>query len=134
MQAGPRAVDQQPSGGLSLIQAGTLRAIAVTSKDRMPQLPDVAPLSEGAPGLSDYELLNWFSMFAPARTPPAVIKRLNAIVNAAISDPGLGEKLMSQGIVPRPMGVDEFKAFVRAESAKFGEIIKDANIGSGRRA
>jgi tripartite-type tricarboxylate transporter receptor subunit TctC len=51
---------------LPLIQDGRLRAVAVTSRERMPQLPDVAPLSEGAPALAGYELLNWFGVFAPS--------------------------------------------------------------------
>ena len=58
------------AAALPLMQAGKIRAIAVTSRERMPQLPDVAPLSEGAPGLADYELLNWFAMFGTAGTPP----------------------------------------------------------------
>ena len=57
------------AAALPLIKAGKLRAVAVTSKDRMPQLPDVAPLREGAPGLAGYELLNWFGMFATGGTP-----------------------------------------------------------------
>ena len=57
------------AAALGLIQDGRLRPVAVTSRNRMPQLPDVAPLSEGAPGLAGYELLNWFAMFAPAETP-----------------------------------------------------------------
>ncbi len=57
------------AAALPLIKAGKLRAVAVTSRERMPQLPDVAPLSEGAPGLKDYELLNWFGMFGTAGTP-----------------------------------------------------------------
>ncbi|MGA7388078.1 MAG: tripartite tricarboxylate transporter substrate-binding protein, partial [Pseudolabrys sp.] len=59
-----------PAAALPLMQAGKIRAVAVTSRERMPQLPDVAPLSEGAPGLSGYELLNWFAMFGTAGTPP----------------------------------------------------------------
>ena len=59
------------AAALPLIKAGKLRAVAVTSKDRMPQLPDVAPLSEGAPGLAGYELLNWFGMFTTGGTPQA---------------------------------------------------------------
>jgi tripartite-type tricarboxylate transporter receptor subunit TctC len=119
------------AAALPLIQAGNLRAVAVTSKGRMPQLPDVAPLSDGAPGLAGYELLNWFAMFAPAKTPANTVKTLNAVVNAAVADPTLGDKLRTQGIVPQPMGVDDFAAFVRAETAKYGRIVKDANITLG---
>jgi tripartite-type tricarboxylate transporter receptor subunit TctC len=116
------------AAALPLIKGGKLRAVAVTSKDRMPQLPDVPPLSEGAPGLAGYELLNWFGMFATGGTPQAIVDRLNAIVNTALKDPAIADKLVPQGIVPRPMNAAEYKTFVAAESEKFGKIIVQANI------
>lgn len=116
------------AAALPLMQAGKIRAIAVTSRERMPQLPDVAPLSEGAPGLADYELLNWFAMFGTAGTPPEIVERLNSIVNTALKDPAIADKLLPQGIVPKPMKVAEFKAFVDSERTKFGKIVEQANI------
>ncbi|HVQ79594.1 MAG TPA: tripartite tricarboxylate transporter substrate binding protein [Pseudolabrys sp.] len=116
------------AAALPLMQAGKIRAIAVTSRERMAQLPDVAPLSEGAPGLADYELLNWFAMFGTAGTPPEIVERLNSIVNTALKDPAIADKLLPQGIVPKPMKVAEFKAFVDAERTKFGKIVEQANI------
>ena len=116
------------AAALPLIQAGKIRAVAVTSRERMPQLPDVAPLSEGAPGLAEYELLNWFAMFGTAGTPPEIVERLNGIVNTALKDPAIADKLLPQGIVPKPMKVAEFKAFVDAERTKFGKIVEQANI------
>jgi len=74
------------AAALPLMQDGRLRAVAVTSRERMPQLPDVAPLAEAAPELKDYELLNWFGLFAPATTPESVIARLNEIVGIALRD------------------------------------------------
>jgi tripartite-type tricarboxylate transporter receptor subunit TctC len=116
------------AAALPLMQAGKIRAVAVTSRERMPQLPDVAPLSEGAPGLSGYELLNWFAMFGTAGTPPEIVERLNGIVNAALKDPAIADKLLPQGIVPKPMKVAEFKVFVDSERTKFGKIVEQANI------
>jgi tripartite-type tricarboxylate transporter receptor subunit TctC len=116
------------AAALPLIKGGKLRAVAVTSKDRMPQLPDVPPLSEGAPGLAGYELLNWFGMFATGGTPQEIVDRLNTIVNSALKDPAIADKLVPQGIVPRPMNAAEYKKFVAAESEKFGKIIVQANI------
>src|SRR5690242_2172668 len=116
------------AAALPLISAGNLRAVAVTSRERMPQLPDVAPLSEGAPGLANYELLNWFAMFGTAGTPPEIVERLNGIVNTALKDPAIADKLLPQGIVPNPMKVAEFKAFVNSERTKFGKIVEQANI------
>jgi len=116
------------AAALPLLKAGKLRAVAVTSKDRMPQLPDVAPLSEGAPGLAGYELLNWFGLFVTGGTPQPIVDRLNAIVNKALKEPAIADKLVPQGIVPRPMNAAEYKAFVASESEKFGKIIVQANI------
>jgi tripartite-type tricarboxylate transporter receptor subunit TctC len=116
------------AAALPLIKAGKLRAVAVTSKDRMPQLPDVAPLSEGAPGLAGYELLNWFGMFATGGTPQPIVDRLNSIVNAALKEPSIADKLVPQGIVPRPMNAADYKKFVASETEKFGKIIVQANI------
>ena len=116
------------AAALPLISAGNLRAVAVTSRERMPQLPDVAPLSEGAPGLAGYELLNWFAMFGTAGTPPEIVERLNGILNTALKDPAIADKLLPQGIVPKPMKVAEFKAFVDSERTKFGKIVEQANI------
>jgi tripartite-type tricarboxylate transporter receptor subunit TctC len=116
------------AAALPLIQAGKIKVVAVTSRERMPQLPDIAPLSEGAPGLAGYELLNWFAIFGTAGTPPGILERLNGIINAALQDPGISGKLLPQGIVPKPMKVAEFKAFVDAERMKFGKIVDQANI------
>jgi len=116
------------AAALPLIQGGKIKAVAVTSRERMPQLPDVAPLSEGAPGLAGYELLNWFAIFGTAGTPPGIIERLNGIINSTLQDPAISGKLLPQGIVPNPMKVAEFKAFVEAERTKFGKIVEQANI------
>ena len=116
------------AAALPLIKADKLRAVAVTSRHRMPQLPDVAPLSEGAPGLAGYELLNWFGMFATTGTPGDIVDRLNDIVNTALIDPAIADKLVLQGIVPRLMTAKEYKSFVESETEKFGKIVVQANI------
>ena len=116
------------AAALPLIKAGKLRAVAVTSKERMPQLPDVEPLSAGDPKLAGYELLNWFGLFAPAKTPRPVLETLNREANAGLKDKALADKLMVQGIVPRPLNLDEAQAFVRSESTKFAQIAKAAHI------
>jgi tripartite-type tricarboxylate transporter receptor subunit TctC len=116
------------AAALPLMQADKIRAVAVTSRERMPQLPDVAPLSEGSSGLAGYELLNWFAVFGTAGTPPEIVERLNGIINTALNDPAISGKLLPQGIVPKIMKVAEFKAFVDAERMKFGKIVDQANI------
>jgi tripartite-type tricarboxylate transporter receptor subunit TctC len=116
------------AAALPLIKADKLRAVAVTSKDRLPQFPDVAPLSEGAPGLAGYELLNWFGLFATAGTPDDVVDRLNDIVNTALTTPSIADKLIAQGIVPRLMTAREYASFVASETEKFGKIVEQAHI------
>ncbi len=116
------------AAALPLMNADKIRAVAVTSRERMPQLPDVPPLSEGAPGLAGYELLNWFAIFGTAGTPPDVVERLNGIINTALKDPGISGKLLPQGIVPKPMNIAELKGFVESERTKFGKIVEQANI------
>jgi len=111
-----------------LMQSGKIRAVAVTSLERMPQLPDVAPLAEAGPELKDYELLNWFGLFATGGTPEVVIGKLNAVVNDGLRDRKIADFLQKQGIVPRPMSAGEYAAFVRAETEKFGKIVREANI------
>ena len=118
------------AAALPLIQAGKIRAVAVTSRERMPQLPDVAPLSD-APGLAGYELLNWFAMFAPASTSPPILARITEVMSDIMQRPHITEKLAVQGIVSRSMSNAELRAFVRAESDKFAGIIADANITLG---
>jgi tripartite-type tricarboxylate transporter receptor subunit TctC len=116
------------AAALPLMQDGKIRAVAVTSRERMPQLPDVPTLAEAGPELKSYELLNWFGLFAPAGTPEPVVARLNAVVNEGLRDKKIAELLQIQGIVPRPMSAPDYRAFVVAEAEKFGKIVEQANI------
>jgi tripartite-type tricarboxylate transporter receptor subunit TctC len=116
------------AAALPLMQDGKLRAVAVTSRTRMPQLPEIAPLAEGAPGLAGYELLNWFALFAPAATPEPILARLHDVVSAALADKTLAARLDVQGIVAQPMNLARLRDFVRAEADKFGRIAVAANI------
>ncbi|TDH59934.1 tripartite tricarboxylate transporter substrate binding protein [Dankookia rubra] len=112
---------------LPLIQDRKLRAVAVTSRERLPQLQDVPAIAE-APSLTEYELLNWFGVFAPAATPAPVVARLQEALAAVLRDPGLQAKLAEQGAIPHAMSQAEFRSFVEAETRKFTRIIEDANI------
>jgi tripartite-type tricarboxylate transporter receptor subunit TctC len=109
------------AAALPLIEAGKIRAVAVTSIERMPQL-------EGAPGLKGYELLNWFGLFATGGTPAPIVTQVNEIANHMLQEPKTVELLMKQGIIPRPMTPDEYKRFVASESEKFSKVILEAKI------
>lgn len=116
------------AAALPLLQDGKIRAVAVTSREPMPQLPGVAPLADAVPELKGYELLNWFGLFAPAATPAPIVTRLNEVMNAGLRDKKIAETLDIQGIVPRPMTAAEYRAFVVGEEEKFGKVVKQANI------
>jgi tripartite-type tricarboxylate transporter receptor subunit TctC len=110
------------------MQSGKIRAVAVTSLQRMPQLPDVAPLQDGTPGLKGYELLNWFGLFATGGTPADVVDKLNAVTLKTLAEPKTAKTLNDQGIVARKTSPAEFKSFVEAEGRKFGDVIEKAKI------
>ncbi len=115
-----------PPTVLSQIRAGSLRALAVTSAQRLPQLPDVPTMAEA--GLPGFEASSWFALVAPAKTPQAVIDRLYAESAKALQSPdmqarfsGLGARLVGN----RP---DEFARFIVVERTKWDGIIKRAGI------
>ena len=111
-----------------LIQASKVRVVAVTSLERMPQLPDVEPLQAGAPELRGYELLNWFGLFTTGGTPAATVDQYNKIALKRFAEPKIAETLRTQGIVPRKMSPQEFGVFVQSESKKFAGVIERAKI------
>jgi tripartite-type tricarboxylate transporter receptor subunit TctC len=115
------------AAALPFIRSGKIRAVAVTSAKRVPSLPDVPTIAEYKP-LAQYELINWFALFAPARTPDAVIAKLNAALTEALKDPEIVKKLDVQGAEPAPTTPQQLKQFVGIESAKFAKIIADANV------
>ncbi|HTS21999.1 MAG TPA: tripartite tricarboxylate transporter substrate binding protein [Casimicrobiaceae bacterium] len=113
--------DNLPSS-LQQIKAGRLRAIAVTSAQRAPALPDVPTIAES--GLPGYEASAWFGLVAPAGTPPAVIARINAAVNDWLHTPQAAEKLLAQGAVADGGTPEQFAAHIRAETDKWAKVVK----------
>jgi tripartite-type tricarboxylate transporter receptor subunit TctC len=109
------------------VQAGKLRMIGVGSNHRSSEFPDVPTISEsGAPG---FEAKSWFGLVAPAGTPPNVIKKINQDVTKVISDHAFAEKyLAAQGLEPITGTPEQFAALIRAETARWGKIIQDADI------
>ena len=109
------------------VQAGKLRMIGVGSNHRSSEFPDVPTISEsGAPG---FEAKSWFGLVAPAGTPPDVIKKINQDVTKVISDRAFAEKfLAAQGLEPITGTPEQFAALVRAETVRWGKVVKDADI------
>ena len=109
------------------VDAGKLRMIGVGSDRRSSEFPDVPTISEsGVPG---FEAKSWFGLFAPAGTPPEIIKKINEDVTKVISDPAFARQyLAAQGLVPITGTPEEFAAFIQAETKRWGKVVKDANI------
>jgi tripartite-type tricarboxylate transporter receptor subunit TctC len=108
------------------LKEGKLLALGVSTKRRADVLPDLATLAEQ--GLADFNISLWFGMWAPAGTPPAVVQKLNAMVNGALQMPDVKEQFAKLGITPNPMKPDEFGRFVRDEIATYQKVVKLANI------
>jgi tripartite-type tricarboxylate transporter receptor subunit TctC len=119
------AVSPMP-GVRSFVQAGRLRALAVTSKTRMASMPDVPTVAEsGVPG---FELLSWYGVWGPASMPPAVTNRLTAEISKAVEAPALKAKFAELSFVPTKSTPDQFKKLIREDLTKIGKAVKDANI------
>jgi len=109
-----------------LVRSGKLRLIAVTTRNRLPQFPDVSTVSES--GLPGFDFNSWFVLMAPARTPKPIIARLYEEVQKALADPDVRERLDAQGLTVRGSSPEELGAATRAQLAKYARVMKDANI------
>jgi tripartite-type tricarboxylate transporter receptor subunit TctC len=109
---------------VSHVKAGRVRAIAVTSAQRSPALPDVPTVNEQ--GFSGFDDLTWIGFFAPAGTPQDLVNRLNAEMNKAISSPDVQEKLAQLGLEWKANTSGEFAAFLRQEISKWTKAVHDS--------
>ena len=111
---------------LPFIQSGKMRALAVTSIKRSSVLPDVPTVAEqGYPG---YDATVWFALVAPARLPADISARLHGALQGALADPAAQQALRRQGYEPIPGAADIVSARVRADLAKWGQLIRDKKI------
>ncbi|WP_374663853.1 Bug family tripartite tricarboxylate transporter substrate binding protein [Ramlibacter sp.] len=121
----PLAVVDLPSA-LQHIRAGKLIAYAVTSPQRLPQLPDVPTVAEA--GLPGYDSTGWFGVVAPAGTPDAIVAKLNAEITAALNDEQIKTTMRNAGVEPAPTTPAAFDAYIRAETTKWSRVIRQAGI------
>jgi tripartite-type tricarboxylate transporter receptor subunit TctC len=106
------------------IKSGKIKALGVSSKQRLPALPDVAPITDS--GLPGYEASQFFGLVAPPGTPPAIINRIHAAVVKVMKDPAMARYLNEQGADPvTSASPAEYGAFIREEVAKWGKVVKD---------
>jgi tripartite-type tricarboxylate transporter receptor subunit TctC len=112
-------------GALPQVKAGRVRALAVTSPKRAPQLPDVPSIGETVPG---YEATNWYGVVGPAGIPPAVVEKLNRDLMQALRAPDVSELISRQGADPTGSTPGEFKSYLKSEIEKWTNVIRAAGI------
>ena len=112
---------------LPLVAGGKLRALGVTTKQRVKAAPDIPPLAEvGMPG---YETASWHMVATQGQAPPAIVAKLNAEIRAIITDQEIERTLVREGTIPQATpGPDELKEFVKTEIVRWGKIVQDAGI------
>jgi tripartite-type tricarboxylate transporter receptor subunit TctC len=116
----------EPASLVGHIQAGKVRAIAVTSANHALSFPDLPTVAEsGVPG---YEVISWNGMLAPAGTPPEIIRRLNAEYNKIVSDPEMRKRMIANGYEPVGGTPERFGEHIHAEIVKWGPVVKRANV------
>lgn len=120
-----QVVFSTPGSVMSAVKAGRLRALAVTSAKRMDVLPNVPAIAETLPG---YEAVSWAGIGAPAHTPAGIVDKLNGAFNAGLAQPALKARLAEFGSVVMTGTPAEFRTFIASEIAKWGKVVKFANI------
>ncbi|MDQ0069129.1 tripartite-type tricarboxylate transporter receptor subunit TctC [Variovorax boronicumulans] len=104
-----------------------LKALGITSNKRLAALPGV-PTFDEMPGLKGFDMVSWTGIFAPAKTPPAVVAQINQELNAVLQEEGVRSKLMEQGALPGSGTPEAFGKFVQAEYSRNQKIVQTANI------
>lgn len=115
-----------PGVGLQHVKAGKLRLLAVGSTQRSPAFPDVPTMDEV--GLKGFDADTWFGFYAPGGTPPAIINRLNTEISKIVRSPAFGERMAGIGGVATALSPQEFADRGRADSQRFGELIRSRGI------
>ena len=114
------------AGAQAHVKSGKLKAIAVSSSVRTPALPEVPTFIEA--GVTDFAVSSWVGLLAPARTPAAVVQRLNAELNAVLADPALKDRLAVLGIDPRPGTAEQFGEEIKRDLVRYEGVVKGAGI------
>jgi tripartite-type tricarboxylate transporter receptor subunit TctC len=116
------------SASVGLIQGAKVKAIVHTGKGRLGTLPDLPAAQDTIPGFEAYE---WNGVFLPAATSPDIVKKLNAGLNDVLKQPDIQARLKQLNIDSRPNTPDDFRAFVAAETGKWGKVVREAGIKLG---
>ncbi|MBS79150.1 tripartite tricarboxylate transporter substrate binding protein [Variovorax sp.] len=114
-----------PQGALSMVKAGKLRALAVTSAKRLPVMPDIPTVAETYKG---FEAVDWKAVVVPAGTPSEIVKKLNAAIDKALAKPATIAQLQAEGSMPVGGSPEQAAQYVRAEHARWGAAVREAGV------
>ncbi len=123
----PVSVQTTP-GVLPSIQSGRIRALAVMSQQRIPQLPSVPTMRESALSLPDFESSSWYGLCAPTGTPATILDKVHADLTAVLRTPEIQQRFTEMVITYSPTSREQFAQFMRAETARWARVIKEAGI------
>ena len=104
-----------------------MRPLGVTDRKRLPSMPNVPTISE-TPGMGEYEMSLWLGVLAPAGTPNTIVAKLHDEIGAAMSSPDIVRQMADAGIAVRLSTSKEFAALMRADTAKWSEVVKRAGV------
>lgn len=110
---------------ISFLRSGELRTLAVSTAKRMPGWPEIPTIGESVPG---YEAVGWYGLGAPSGTPPEIVAKLNAAMNAALADEKLKTRLTDMGVQPMQLSAADFGKFTASEADKWGKVITASGI------
>jgi tripartite-type tricarboxylate transporter receptor subunit TctC len=122
----------EAGASLALIREGKVRALAVTSTQRLPAHPSVQPMAEAAnaPG---FETVSWHVLLAPAKTPRPIVERLHAEMQRIMSDKDMQEKLSNLGLIPLdPPSIADTESYIKSETAKWSEVVKQVGLAGSQ--
>ena len=108
------------------VRAGRLRALAVSSAKRSPSVPELPTVAEA--GIPGFAVDQWYALFAPAGTPPEIVAKLYGEIAKAVAHADTRKRLLAMGLDPVGMPPDEFTAYVKTETAKWGKLVREAGI------
>jgi tripartite-type tricarboxylate transporter receptor subunit TctC len=111
-----------------LATAGKIRALAINSDKRAPQLPDVPTIAEAA--LPDYKYESWFGLMAPAGTPRGILAKVSQDTATVLAMPDVREKLTAYGSVPAPTTPEQFDAIIKSDTERYGKVLRDAGVAA----
>ncbi len=114
------------AGAIQHVKAGKLHAVAVSSAQRAPSMPDVPTFIES--GVADFDINSWVGLLAPAQTPRAIVDKLNTELNAVLNDPAVRERLNTLGITASPGGPERFGRDMARDLSRYAAVVKAAGI------